>query len=189
MTKLIADFPDYAIDTEGKVFNVKSGKYRRYSVTQRGYCSVDLHRKGTIKRFLVHRLVAEAFIPNPNNFPQVNHIDENPSNNNVNNLEWCTAKYNMNYGKGAKTRHLKIDYSKPCYKQNAIINGQKTSKPVCQYDKKGILINRFNSAKEAERITGIDSAHIGHCCTLKRRTAGGYCWRFERSDDLSQYQS
>ena len=63
-----------------------------------GYLKVGLWSNGKVKHHLVHRLVAEAFIPNPNNLPIINHIDENPSNNNVDNLEWCTAKYNMNYG-------------------------------------------------------------------------------------------
>ena len=72
-----------------------------------GYCTVVLCKNGKHTTFLVHRLVAEAFIPNPNNYPQVNHKDENPSNNCVENLEWCDQKYNSNYG----TRNKRIYHS------------------------------------------------------------------------------
>ena len=64
----------------------------------RGYMSVILCLNGKIKKYLVHRLVAQAFIPNPDNLPEVNHKDENPGNNNVTNLEWCDHSYNINYG-------------------------------------------------------------------------------------------
>lgn len=65
---------------------------------ENGHLRVSLSRNGQTKKFFVHRLVAEAFIPNPNNFPIINHIDENPQNNNADNLEWCSYKYNSNYG-------------------------------------------------------------------------------------------
>ena len=69
-----------------------------------GYLFVRLSKNNKIKRYLVHRLVAQAFIPNPNNYLEVNHIDENSLNNNVNNLEWCSHKYNINYGTGNERR-------------------------------------------------------------------------------------
>lgn len=65
---------------------------------KRGYLQVTLTHNNKRKYVGVHRLVAQAFIPNPNNLPQVNHKDEDPLNNHVENLEWCTAKYNCNYG-------------------------------------------------------------------------------------------
>ena len=187
----IPDFENYTIDECGNVTNTVTGKTRKPSVSKTGYCSVDLYNNANMKRFLIHRLVAMAFIPNPQDLPQVNHIDENPMNNNVKNLEWCTPKYNMNYGNGVKTRHRKIDYTKPCYKENAIKNGKKASKPVVQYDKSGNFIRRYESAKDASRITNTDHSHILDCCNEKpcRHTAGGYVWKFERRDDLSKSQS
>ena len=169
--------------TGGRV--LKPGKRAQY------YSFVILSDGENIEHKSLHRLVAEAFIPNPNDYPEVNHIDENPMNNNVKNLEWCTPKHNMNYGNGAKTRHRKIDYTKPCYKENAIKNGKKASRPVVQYDKSGNFIRRYESAKDASRITNTDHSHILDCCNEKpyRHTAGGYVWKFERSDDLSQSQS
>ena len=90
-----------------------------------GYMYVILHKNGKGKMCSVHRLVAQAFIPNPNGLPEINHKDECKTNNIVSNLEWCTAKYNMNYGNGAKTRHSKVDYTNPIYKETAIRNGRK----------------------------------------------------------------
>lgn len=151
------------------------------SVTKNGYLTVELFRDKIGKRFLVHRIVAESFIPNPDDLPQVNHKDEDKKNNNVDNLEWCSAKYNMNYGEGAKTRHKKINYSKPCYAKNAKINGMKTCKPIFQFSKDGVIVNKYASAKEASRKTGFNHSHICECANGKRyKTVGNYIWKYER---------
>ena len=180
----IEGYPDYMISSDGSVWSCKSHIYLKPAYTKRGYASVELFNKNGSRRMLVHRLVARAFIPNPNNYPQINHIDENPSNNNVDNLEWCTAKYNMNYGVGAKTRHLKIDYTKQCRKEIAIKNGKIVSKPTLQFDQNGNFIKRYESAKAASTETGVDHRHIVSCCNNKkyRHTAGGYIWKYERGD-------
>lgn len=82
----------------GKIFFVtKKGKQLKSRI-KNGYCNVHLIKNGVLKEFTIHRLVAEAFIPNPNNLPQVNHKDENKANNYVENLEWCTRSYNCSYG-------------------------------------------------------------------------------------------
>ena len=177
----IEGFENYMIDESGRVFNIKTGKYRKFSVSKHGYCSVDLYNNTKMKRFLLHRLVANAFLPNPLNLPQVNHKDENPQNNHVSNLEWCTAKYNMNYGNGAKTRHTKIDYTKPIYKENAIKNGKKVSRPVLQFTRDGNFIKRFESAKAASIATKTDHVHLLDCChnKPKYKTANGFIWKFE----------
>lgn len=94
----------YKVDNFGNVYSLprkttKGGKLKQ-QINKRNYCRVVLCKNNIAKAFSVHRLVAQAFIPNPQNFPQVNHKDENPRNNCVSNLEWCTAKYNCNYGTG-----------------------------------------------------------------------------------------
>lgn len=128
-----------------------------------GYKSVTLriNRKQVSKR--VHRLVAEAFIPNPDNLPQVNHKDEDKTNNCVENLEWCDAKYNSNYG----TRGKRI--------------GEKLEKPVMQFSLSGEYIETYKSIIEASVITETDRHHISACCGGKtnRRTAGGYKWSYQ----------
>ena len=83
---------NYQNSKKEKLLHLRIGKKRQ------GYLDVMLSSKNVQKRHKIHRLVAEAFIPNPNNYPEINHIDEDVSNNNVNNLEWCTKLYNLNYG-------------------------------------------------------------------------------------------
>lgn len=83
---------------------IYKGKILKFSIGTRGYLKVVLQKERKVKTYNVHRLVAEAFIPNPNNLPQVNHIDENKLNNNINNLEWCSSKYNINFG----NRNIKV---------------------------------------------------------------------------------
>lgn len=101
MFKVISEFPNYSVSNEGVVINNKTGRELKQFIRQSrstAYKQVFLYNADGRKSVLVHRLVAQAFIPNPYNLPQVNHIDENPLNNSVDNLEWCTAKYNCNYG-------------------------------------------------------------------------------------------
>lgn len=179
----------YEVSNTGKVRSLT--RYKRElnrHLHKQGYEYVQLTKDHETKNKLVHRLVAMAYINNPNNYPQVNHIDEDKTNNNVNNLEWCTAKYNMNYGKGAKARHIKIDYSKPIFKENAVKNGKKTSRAIVQFTKDGVFVARYDSAKEAMRKLGVKNAHITEVAKGKRPSANGFVWRYERSEDLSAYQ-
>lgn len=91
-------YDNYEISNTGRLKSNFTNKLLRFEVSKKGYFITKIIVDGKRKRIGVHRLVALAFIPNPNNYPQINHKDENPQNNNVENLEWCTAKYNMNYG-------------------------------------------------------------------------------------------
>ena len=116
---------------------------------------------------LVHRLVAEAFIPNPQNLETVNHKDENKLNNSVSNLEWLSRKDNLSYGTRTKRA------------AEANINNPKKSKQVQQLDKStNELLATFPSTKEAERLTGIYHGHIIACCRSRIKSAGGYVWRY-----------
>ena len=124
-----------------------------------GYKRVTLYKNKTIKRFLVHRLVAQAFIENPNNYHCVNHKDENKQNNSVENLEWCTHKYNTNYG----TRNEKIAESR--------------SKKVYQYSKEGELIAVWKSTRECGR-NGFEQSSVSDCCIGNLKTHKGYIWSY-----------
>ena len=108
MVKQVKDFPNYSITSSGEVFNNKTGRKLK-PIINKGYCGCYLYNENGRKFFLLHRLVAKEFIPNECNFPEVNHKDENPLNNSVENLEWCTSKYNNNYGTHKeKIRHYML---------------------------------------------------------------------------------
>lgn len=124
-----------------------------------GYCQVTLYDNTVRHKFLVHRLVAEAFIPNPDNLPQVNHKDENPLNNAASNLEWCTAEYNNAYGT-AKIRAIDTK-----------------SKPLEQYTLDMKLIAIYRSTRIAAELLGIHNGTL-HDAIRKKRPFNGYYWKY-----------
>lgn len=135
---------------------------------KKGYLNIALYKYGKTEYPSVHRLVAEAFIPNPDNLPQVNHKDENPTNNNVDNLEWCTAKYNLEYNNGQKRR--------ACSRTNG-----KLSKPIAQYtfEQPCELIKVWPSMSEIERQNGYSKSNILKCCQGKYIQAYGFIWKYQ----------
>lgn len=138
----------------------------------RGYLQVRLGNGKKQKMFAVHRLVAQAFIPNPDSLPQVNHKDENKENNCVDNLEWCSSKYNCNYG----SRNCKIGSTQ---KESGIQRNNKyTSKEVYQYTLDGIFVNTYPSMHEAARQTGLDNSAISKVCRGKIKYTGGFIWSY-----------
>ena len=155
----------------------------RPEVTNLSYCRISLRKDRKYKHWSVHRLVAIAFLPNPNNLPVVNHKDENPSNNCVDNLEWCTHQYNLTYGtarkRGAET-FKKSNVSK-ChyYKGLATKNRLKVGayeKPVHQIDiVTGEIIQTFRCIREAERT--FNTKHISAVVNGRRNKAKGYFWK------------
>lgn len=133
------------------------------------YRMVGLHKNGECKFKLVHRLVAEAFLPNPDNLPIINHKDENPSNNNVENLEYCTQKYNINYGTRTKRS------AKAISEKNK--NNPKLSKEVYQYTLDNQLIKVWKSTNECGR-NGFNQRHVASCCRGERRKHKGFIWSY-----------
>lgn len=172
----------YLISCDGQVKSLISNKLLKPNRMNTGYLSVELFKDGKSKRLLIHRLVAQAFIANPDNLPQVNHIDEVKSNNCVSNLEWCTAKYNMNYGTGAKTRHSKIDYRSEQRKHIAKENSKKLCKKVIQLSKDNEYISNYQSIRDASRALNIDASHISDVCKGKRKSAGGFIWKLLKEE-------
>jgi len=131
--------------------------------SKNNYKFVTLYKNGKSKMYLIHRLVAEAFIPNPNNLPQVNHIDENITNNKVDNLEWCTPKYNSNYG----TRNKRLSELKDKYK-----------KKVIRYNEDKTDVKIYSSVTEASKEHYNNTSHIIACCKGKEKKAYGYYWEY-----------
>ena len=138
----------------------------------RGYLFLILYKDGKGENCLVHQLVAQAFLPNPDNLPEVNHKDEDKTNNCVENLEWCSSSYNANYG----TRNKRI-----AEKQR---NDPNKSKAVVGTHKINGLILEFPSAKEAERQTGINNSNIIKCCKGRKKSAGGFYWHYAESEEV-----
>lgn len=169
----------YQVSNLGRVrsvdFSFENGKstyIQRRIINQeplRGYLKVNLSKNNKHKHFQVHRLVAEAFLPNLDNLPQVNHINECPWDNAVWNLEWCDAKYNVNYGNCLTKRG------------NTQKKTMSTMKPVLQYTLDGQFVAEYPSMKEAARQTGVDNTYISTCCREYRnsKTAGGYIWKYK----------
>ena len=131
------------INCYGRIINEK---ILTSTLNNKGYLRVKLSKNGKGKNVSVHRLVAEAFIPNPNNLPQINHKDENPKNNNVKNLEWCDNKYNSNFG----TKPIRI--------------GRQHKKKIGQYTKENKLIKIWDSATDVKKELNYDDSSIRKCC-------------------------
>lgn len=155
----------------GKNFHYIEEKIIKPVCSKLGYLSVNLIKDKKIKHCAIQRLVMIAFTPNPNNYPQVNHKDENPQNNKVDNLEWCTAKYNCNYG----THNEKLSKS--------LINNKKNSKPVYQYDLSGKFIKRWDSTRDCER-GGFLHTGVGACCRNEYKQYKGYKWSYNKFEGV-----
>ena len=165
----------YQVSNLGRIKGLKRiSKDHRYlperilsgSLYSNGYIVVKLRYNGMLKRTSIHRLVAEHFIPNPNKYPCINHKDENKRNNKVENLEWCSQKYNSNYGTGNQRR-------RKTYKK-------KYSKKIRQYTLNGDFVREYDSIADASFYSGAQKSEICSCCKRVKNciSAKGYLWRY-----------
>lgn len=175
----------YQVSTLGRVKSFHKGNTPRLLKPHRcsnEYLMVQLSKDGLVTHMLIHRLVAQAFIDNPCNYPQVNHKDEDVTNNRVDNLEWCTAKYNSNYG----THNQRLSESKKGWhpseeviegmRQRMIERHKNTPHPMRKKVlcvETGQIFESIKSAQEFVHLTGVYNVVQG-----KRKTAGGYHWRY-----------
>ena len=161
----VAGYENYEVSNLGRVRSVARGGTKggvlRPQKNRGGYLDVTLCKNGKRKGCTIHRLVATAFLENPLNLPQVNHKNECKTDNRVENLEWCTAEYNSNYG----THIQRV--------------ADALSIPVFQYDLNGAFVAWYPSGKEAERRTGVRCGAIAQCANGRCKTQGGYQWRYE----------
>ena len=161
----IAGYPKYFISNIGRVKSEKTKRGGSHIIMKQqldkdGYRKICLC-KGNVKRdFFVHRLVAFAFVPNPLNYPVINHIDENKRNNNVYNLEWCTVQYNTLYNG--------INFKRAEFRK----------RPIKQISKCGAVIKIWDSRVEIEKTTGYSGGNITSVCQGNRKSANGYKWEY-----------
>lgn len=159
----------YEVSNFGRVMSLnyrmtKQSKLMSPSINSDGYACTTLTKDGKGYSKRVHRLVAEAFIPNPLEYPEVNHIDEDKLNNHVDNLEWCTREHNVNHGSGNERR------------SSSQVNGSK-SVGVKALSKSGSIAHIFVSLQEAQR-KGFSAGNICECCKGKRNYHKGFMWRY-----------
>lgn len=161
--KQIQGFENYEVSNRGNVRNVTTGKILKNRFDSKGnYLRINLYVNKTRYSKNIHRLVAEAFVPNPEGKEQVNHIDGDKTNNCVENLEWCTLSENIKHAYGSSA--IKTNFFK--------------SKSVNQFTAQGKLINTFCSVREASEKCNICHVSISKCCNGKYKLAGGYRWAF-----------
>ena len=179
----IASFKDipftngkYSIDENGNVKRNKNSHILKPFITNKGYKCVDLRIDGRTQRFLVHRLVAMTYIPNPNptEFNIINHKDSNPLNNSIENLEWCSYSYNNKYAYEQGNRTL----------TESQLNARKAEKTylhkrVFQYDLCGNLLNEYKSLTNASEEIGGTITSISACIHGRLKTYKGYIWKSE----------
>lgn len=156
----------YEISNLGNVKSLRSGKLMKQSNNRDGYKYVSLTKEGKSTCFGVHRLAALTFIPNPLNLPEVNHKDESHDNNCVDNLEWCSKKYNRNYG----------TYNERMSKTLKEVAPRKRS--VIAYHKDGSYFKTYDSIGEAGEELGLSGNAISQALRGKQKTAGGYIWKY-----------
>lgn len=166
----------YEISNYGRIRNKITNHIYKNTNQYGGYFSVILYDETHKKSVRIHRLVAEHYIPNPNNYPCVNHLDLNKQNNNVNNLEWCTYSHNT---KDAIKKGANVMSGFNNYNKNKFV---KKYGKLYQYDKSMKLINIFDNLNEACKKTNVCRRNILQCINHepKRKTAGGFIWLSEK---------
>lgn len=176
----------YKISSYGRVLSVKRpktlGGFMRYSIPKNGYKQTTFCKDGIKKTFMLHRLVAENFLENPYDLPEVNHKDEDKANNCVWNLEFCTRKYNNNYGTKIQRSVKSHDYKKSAIKSALHHDyakvGRKQSKKVLQIDCDGNIVKAWDSLKSINSIYKNSGGNISMVCNGKKKKAYGYFWKY-----------
>ena len=148
----------YGITSCGKVWSYRNECFLKPDISNKGYLRVQLWKDGKMKHYSLHRLVADAYIPNPKKLTQVNHKDENKANNCLQNLEWCDSKYNANYG----TRNEKVSNSLKI--------------PILQFSLDGELVREWSSATDVGNEV---RRGINNCLKGRSKSSYGFIWKYK----------
>ena len=170
-------FPNYSVSNFGRVRNDRYNRIMEGYTDNYGYRQVCIRNDlNQVKYVKIHRLVALAFIPNPYGLPEVNHKDEDKTNNYDWNLEWGTAKYNCNYG----TRNKRIVKAQTGQTRKSVTGGKNgRAKSVVQLSLSGELIREFSCMKDAREYGFLNYTSISDCCNGKRNSYKGYKWMYK----------
>ncbi len=173
----------YQISNLGNIKSMNYDKTKREkllkpNISNRGYKYINLCKNGKATKKYIHRLVAETFIPNFNNYPVVNHKDNNTLNNNANNLEWCTQSYNVKYAYKCGRKGF---WSGKFGGEHCL------SRAVIQYDLKENFIKEWDCMGDVERQLGIRVCNISTCCIGKQKTAGGFKWKYKEEKQNEEF--
>ena len=165
--KTITEFENYEVSNLGRIRNSKKKILNQYKNTK-GYLQLTLYKNKKQYTKRVHRLVAQAFIPNPNNLPQINHKSGIKTDNNINNLEWCTNSYNQ------------LEANRMGFCKNRIKKStEATRKPISQYDLDGNYIATYISLRDATNKTNGSYKSISQCACGKTKSSSGFIWKYE----------
>ena len=185
----IEGFPDYLVTSHGRVLSLKYGKMRELKPRKNnsGYYYVDLSKNGKLHSKTVHRLVAQAFIPNPENKTEINHIDENKSNNCVSNLEWMTHKENLNHGTRNERSGKAISKTTSDGRRKG--SNHHRARAVVGFKIDGCDIKYYKYINECKK-DGFSQGNISSCCNGRLKSTKGYVWYYadeyfnRKEDDL-----
>lgn len=177
--KKLIEFPLYSISSCGRLRNDKTGKILKGGLDKYGYPQTVLCVKGKHFTRKIHKLVAMSFIPNPNNKPQINHIDGNKENNNVENLEWATAQENSDHFWEYLDCAEHREKLRKTHQGKGILSENPNAKAVIRIEDG----KEYSTIKEASLDVGTSYHHIGEVCKNIRKTAGGYHWKFKEKNN------
>lgn len=192
--KEIEGFDNYQISNLCRVKNIKFNRLVKPLLDNRGYIMVNLYKEGKMKRLSLHRLIAIAFIPNPENKPCIDHINTDRSDNRIENLRWCTQKENhnnplslINHSKAAKGRIVSEEQKKnQSEKMKGRYKGNKWgSKKIIQLTLDGNFVREWESIKDAADSLGVSSPAIWNCLNGKSQVKSikGYKWKYKKETD------
>lgn len=175
------DYPSYMINRKGEIKSLLTNKILKPAKVKTGYMCVSLRKNGESKTVRVHRLLAKAFIPNPDNKPHVDHINGVRDDNRLENLRWCTNQENQSFELARLNNSRALTGRKQS--PEAVAKRAKTlqksiGKKIEQYTLDGEYIKTFNSANEIQRLLGIWSAGVLKCCDGKFASSKGFIWKY-----------